>query len=163
MMLIGGLSMLFTMKALGQAGDSMPAHRAKIRFQVLEEVTFRHLNLLNGKSVTPAQTLKGMALRQVNSLTVADAVRYFSGVQLKDYGGIGGLKTIDTRSMGSNHTLVFYDGIQLGNAQNGQVDLGRYSLDNLEEISIYNGHRSEIFQPAKSFSGGASIYLRIKD
>ena len=162
MMLIGGLSILFTMKALGQVGDSLPAQRAKIRFQLLEEVTFRHLNLLNGKSVTPAQTLKGTALRQVNSLTVADAVRYFSGVQLKDYGGIGGLKTIDTRSMGTNHTIVFYDGIQLGNAQNGQVDLGRLSLDNLEEITIYNGHKGEIFQPAKSFSGGASIYLQSK-
>ena len=162
MMLIVGLSILFTMKTLGQVGDSLPAQRAKIRFQVLEEVTFRHLNLLSGKSVTPAETLKGMALRQVNSLTVADAVRYFSGVQLKDYGGIGGLKTIDTRSMGTNHTVVFYDGIQLGNAQNGQVDLGRFSLDNLEAITIYNAHKGEIFQPAKSFSGGASIYLQSK-
>ena len=25
-------------------------------------------------------------------LSVADAIRYFSGVQLKDYGGVGGLK-----------------------------------------------------------------------
>jgi hypothetical protein len=89
-------------------------------------------------------------------------LRYFSGVQIKDYGGMGGLKTVNIRSMGSQHVGVFYDGIQLGNAQNGQVDLGRYSLDDLEEISLYNGQKSEIFQPAKDFGSSGSIYLQPK-
>ncbi len=65
----------------------------------------------------------------------------FPGVQIKDYGGIGGLKTINIRSMGTQHVGVFFDGIQLGNAQNGQIDLGRFSLDNMESISLYNGRR----------------------
>ena len=69
--------------------------------------------------VIPAQVLSGKVLEGLNSHSVADAIRYFSGVQLKDYGGVGGLKTVDVRSMGSNHMGVFYDGIQLGNAQNG--------------------------------------------
>lgn len=64
--------------------------------------------------------------------------------------------------MGSQHVGVFYDGIQLGNAQNGLVDLGRYSLDDLEEISLYNGQKSEIFQPAKDFGSSGSIYLQPK-
>jgi outer membrane cobalamin receptor len=74
-------------------------------------------------SVTPVQTLNGVALERMNSLSVADAARYFSGVQLKDYGGLGGLKTLNVHSMGANHLGVFYDGIELGNAQNGTVDL----------------------------------------
>lgn len=112
------------------------------------------------REVIPAQTLKGQELERLSALSVADAMRYFSGVQVKDYGGIGGLKTVDVRSLGTNHTAVFYDGIQLGNAQNGQVDLGRFSLDNLEEISLYNGQKSEIFQSAKDFASGAAVYLR---
>ena len=47
------------------------------------------------------------------------------------YGGYS-LKTINIRSMGTQQMGVFYDGIQMGNAQNGQVDLGRFSLDNIE-------------------------------
>ena len=43
--------------------------------------------------------------------------------------------------MGSHHVGVFYDGIELGNAQNGVVDLGRFSLDNMEVISLYNGQK----------------------
>ena len=112
--------------------------------------------------VIPAQRLTGKRLEGLNSHSVADAIRYFSGVQLKDYGGVGGLKTVDIRSMGSNHMGVFYDGIQLGNAQNGQVDLGKFSLDNIEEISLYNGQKSDIFQPARDFGSAGTIYLRTR-
>lgn len=111
-------------------------------------------------SVSPVQTLSGVALEKMNSLSVADAVRFFSGVQLKDYGGLGGLKTINVRSMGTNHVGVFYDGIQLGNAQNGTVDLGRFSLDNIEQIDLYNAQKGAILQPAKGFAAASSIYLQ---
>lgn len=112
------------------------------------------------KEVIPAQRLTGKELHALNSFSVADAIRYFSGVQIKDYGGIGGLKTVNVRSMGTHHVGIFYDGIQLGNAQNGQIDLGKFSLDNMEEISLYNGQKSEILQPAKDFASSASVYLR---
>ncbi|MCF0186847.1 MAG: TonB-dependent receptor plug domain-containing protein, partial [Bacteroidaceae bacterium] len=112
--------------------------------------------------VIPAQVLDGKRLEGLNSHSVADAIRYFAGVQIKDYGGVGGIKTVDIRSMGSNHMGVFYDGIQLGNAQNGQIDLGKFSLDNIEEISLYNGQKSNIFQSAKDYGSAGTIYLRSK-
>ena len=113
-------------------------------------------------NVIPSQMLRGKQLERLNSHSVADAIRYFAGVQLKDYGGVGGIKTVDMRSMGTNHMGVFYDGIQLGNAQNGQIDLGRFSLDNIEEISLYNGQKSEIFQPARDYGSAGSIYLQTR-
>ncbi|MDR0825028.1 MAG: TonB-dependent receptor [Prevotella sp.] len=110
----------------------------------------------------PVQTLSGSLLNDLSVHSVADAMRYFSGVQLKDYGGIGGLKTVDVRGMGSQHVGVFYDGIEIGNPQNGVVDLGRYSLDNMEAISLYNGQKSAIFQPAKDYASASSIYMTTK-
>ncbi|TCD01638.1 TonB-dependent receptor [Pedobacter psychroterrae] len=129
----------------------------------LNEVEIRKIKVSRRQtSSTPLQILSGSELQKLNSLSVADAVRYFSGVQLKDYGGIGGMKTLNIRSLGTNHTGVFYDGIQLGNAQNGQVDLGKYSLDNIEEIALYNGQKSTIFQPAKGFATASSLYLKAR-
>ena len=126
------------------------------RFRIEEvEVTARALN----KDVIVPQTLKGAELQRLNALSVADALRYFSGVQLKDYGGVGGIKTINIRSMGSQHTAVYYNGVQLGNAQNGQVDLGRFSLDNMEQIQLFNGQKSDIFQSAREFGSAGNIYL----
>ena len=111
------------------------------------------------KEVIPVQTMEGPVLQRLTVHSVADALRYFSGVQIKDYGGIGGLKTVNIRAMGTKHVGVFYDGIELGNAQNGTVDLGRFSLDNMEAISLYNGQRSAIFQSAKDFGSAGSIYM----
>lgn len=112
--------------------------------------------------VIPAQYLEGKELERLNSNSVADALRYFSGVQVKDYGGVGGIKTVNIRSMGTNHTGVVYDGVELGNAQNGQIDLGQFSLDNIEAISLHNGQRSQILQPAKDFGSAGTIYIRTK-
>ncbi len=108
------------------------------------------------------QTLQGEELEKVNAHTVADALRYMSGVQLKDYGGIGGLKTVNLRSLGSQHVGIYYDGIELGNAQNGVIDLGQFSLDNIEEISVYQGQRSAILQTASDFANAGSLYLRTR-
>ena len=116
----------------------------------------------NISEIIPPRRLSGITLQSLNSQSVADAVRYFSGVQVKDYGGIGGLKTINIRSMGTQQMGVFYDGIQMGNAQNGQVDLGRFSLDNIESISIYNGQKSSLLQSAKDYGSAGTIYLNTR-
>lgn len=121
-------------------------------------VTAHHID----KAIIPVQTLSGEELRRLNSNSIADAMRYFSGVQVKDYGGVGGIKTVNIRSMGTNHTGVVYDGVELGNAQNGQIDLGQFSLDNIEALSLYNGQKSEILQPAKDFGSAGTIYMRTR-
>ena len=59
------------------------------------------------REVIPVQELSGRALQRLGTHNVADALRYFSGVQIKDYGGVGGLKTVNIRSMGTNHVGVF--------------------------------------------------------
>ena len=114
------------------------------------------------REVVPSQKLNGELLEKLNTHSVADALRYFSGIQLKDYGGVGGIKTVNIRSMGTHHLGISYDGVALGNAQNGQIDLGQFSLDNVEEITLYNGQKSAIFQPASDFGNAGSIYIRTK-
>jgi outer membrane cobalamin receptor len=114
------------------------------------------------REVVPSQKLNGELLERLNTHSVADALRYFSGIQLKDYGGVGGIKTVNIRSMGTHHLGISYDGVALGNAQNGQIDLVQFSLDNVEEITLYNGQKSAIFQPASDFGNAGSIYIRTK-
>lgn len=144
----------FVWSAFAQGGKSSPDSSLYVNEVVVVSK--------NKQNVIPSQVLGGKELRQLNSLNVADALRFFSGVQLKDYGGVGGIKTINIRSMGTNHVGVFYDGIELGNAQNGQVDLGQFSLDNVDEISLYNGQKSQIFQPAADFGNAGSVYIRTR-
>ena len=139
-------------------GVSLKAQYKLDSLQHIEEVVVTARSYQ--KEVIPVQQLSGNQLQRLSSHSVADALRYFSGVQIKDYGGVGGLKTVNIRSMGTNHVGVFYDGIELGNAQNGTIDLGRFSLDNMESVTMYNGQKSAIFQSAKDFGSAGSIYMQ---
>lgn len=153
---LGSIGLVLCLLTIAQSkSDTVPSSILDTVLHINEvTVTAYHF-----REVIPSQRLSGEKLEALSSFSVADAIRYFSGVQIKDYGGVGGLKTVDIRSMGTNHMGVFYDGIQLGNAQNGQIDLGKFSLDNIEEVSIYNGQKSEIFQSAKDFGSAGTIYL----
>lgn len=51
----------------------------------LEEVSVTAARL--NKEIIKPQRLEGKLLERLNSLSVADAIRFFSGVQIKDYGG----------------------------------------------------------------------------
>lgn len=153
------LSLLLIFSSLAFKGQLLYAQSKLDSLQQLPEVEVKARFI---KEAIPGQKLTGKELQKLSSFSVADAVRYFSGIQLKDYGGIGGLKTVNIRSMGTNHLGVFYDGIQLGNAQNGQIDLGKFSLDNIEQISLHNGQKSSMLQSAKDYGSAGTIYLQTK-
>ena len=112
------------------------------------------------RSSAPLQILSAKNIAQLNVLQVSDAVKYFSGVTVKDYGGIGGLKTVSVRSLGGNHTAVSYDGITLTDVQTGQIDLGRFSLENVDMISLSSGQSDNIFQPARLFASASVLNIK---
>lgn len=89
---------------------------------------------------------------------MADALHRLPGITLRDYGGAGGMKTVSVRGFGARHTGVSYDGILLNNSQTGEIDLSRYSLDNVQSLSLVIGDNDDIFMPARH-AAGASLLL----
>lgn len=81
------------------------------------------------------------------------------GVNIKDYGGVGGLKTVSLRGFGAQHTGVIIDGISRSDVQNGQTDLGRYDLEDAGEVSVTIGRSSNIFKSARSLSYAGNVEL----
>ena len=113
----------------------------------------------NITSPLPVQILNRRDLDQMNAINIADAAKFFSGVLVKDYGGIGGLKTISVRSLGAAHTGIFYDGILLNDAQAGQIDLGKYRVENIAQIRLYNAQPADILNTARAFSAASVLML----
>ncbi|RYY45824.1 MAG: TonB-dependent receptor [Chitinophagaceae bacterium] len=111
------------------------------------------------KTSVPVQQFHKKELARMNSLSVADAAKYFPGVLIKDYGGIGGLKTISVRSLGANHTGIMYDGMVVGDAQGGQVDLGRFSLDNIYNIQLSISRPESRLLTARAYASAAILSL----
>jgi outer membrane cobalamin receptor len=130
------------------------------KIHLLNEVEVSAAPLPSGyKASSPVQTWKAEDLAKINALQVSDALKFFSGVQVKDYGGVGGLKTVSIRSLGANYTNVAYDGVAVSDYQTGQTDLGRFSLDNVEAITLRIGEDDQIFQTAQMQSLAGTLNI----
>ena len=129
--------------------------------QYLSEVVITSKQAFSSTTAT-SQTLQGSELQALSNTSVADALKYFAGVQIKDYGGLGGLKTINVRSLGTQHVGIYVDGIRITNAQNGTVDLGKFSLSTMESVSLYNANNLDYCQSASEYASGATVYLRTR-
>ena len=107
----------------------------------------------------PVQSLSGNDIRQLGLQNIADAVKRMAGTNVKDYGGIGGMKTVSVRNLGAQHTAVSYDGITVSNTQAGQIDIGRFSLDNVGMLSMAIGQGSDIMQTARHYASAALLAI----
>ena len=108
----------------------------------------------------PMQVMAKSDFERLGIKELHEAVKTFSGVQIKDYGGIGGVKTVSVRSMGSQHTAISYDGVTISNAQSGQVDIGRFNLSNVEYVTLSIGQQDEIFQTARMFASAGVLNIK---
>lgn len=81
--------------------------------------------------------------RAINQLQ--DIVNFSSGVQVKDYGGMGGLKTISVRGSHSNQVVIAIDGIPLNNASNASIDMTNIPLDLIQSVEVLSSGLSAKF------------------
>jgi vitamin B12 transporter len=110
-------------------------------------------------SVIPIQQLTIKELNTLPSSSVAEAIRQFSGVVIKDFGGVGGLKTVMIQSLGSNHTSVFIDGHPSTDAATGQIDIGRISLQDVSGIQLSIGQPQFGPVPARMFASASMLNI----
>jgi len=111
------------------------------------------------RSAIPMQTLNQVELERIGVTTVSDALKHMTGVQVKDYGGIGGLKTVSVRSLGAQHTSVMYDGVAVSDCQTGQADISRYTISNVETLTLTIGQSDDIFLPAKQLASAGVLSI----
>ena len=111
-------------------------------------------------STAPLHILDSEQMLSLGVADVADALHRIPGVTLRDYGGAGGMKTVSVRGFGAKHTGVSYDGIMLSDCQSGEIDLSRYSLENVDHLSLVIGDNDDIFIPARNASASALLNIQ---
>lgn len=113
----------------------------------------------NHRTAMPVQTMSAVEIQRVGAQNVADVVRRFGGTTVKDYGGVGGLKTVSVRGMGAAHTAVSYDGVVVSDCQAGPIDVGRFNIDNVETVMLAVGQTDDLLQPARAFASAAILSI----
>ena len=107
----------------------------------------------------PIQQMQKAELEELGIQNLADAVKKFAGTNVRDYGGIGGMKTVSVRNLGAHHTAVSYDGVTVSNTQAGQIDVGRFSLDNMESLSLAIGADESLMQSARHYASAGVLSI----
>lgn len=100
-------------------------------------------------SGAPRQVVTAGEIAQRGADGLHEVLQTLAGVSVKDYGGIGGLKTVSIRSFGAQHTGICYDGLVVTDVQNGQVDISRFDLDHLRSVQVETAGSDDIFRPAR--------------
>ncbi len=107
----------------------------------------------------PIQQMQKAELEELGIQNLADAVKKFAGTNVRDYGGIGGMKTVSVRNLGAHHTAVSYDGVTVSNTQAGQIDVGSFSLDNMESLSLAIGADESLMQSARHYASAGVLSI----
>ncbi|MCK9344057.1 MAG: TonB-dependent receptor [Massilibacteroides sp.] len=132
-----------------------------IHYHPLKEVTItKRRKVSTTLQRTPLQRFNIKELETLGIDNLSEAIKHFSGVTIRDYGGIGGLKTVSIRGLGAAHTAVAYDGITVSNTQGGQIDISRFSLDNVDQVSLNIGQSDNLFQTARMFASSGALSIR---
>jgi len=75
------------------------------------------------------------------------ALQYLPAVQVRSYGGHGGLRTVSLRGFATNQTQVLLDGVPIENPQFGSVNLGVLQLAGLSGVTAIQGAAPDAVNP----------------
>lgn len=95
--------------------------------------------------------------------SLSEVLGRVAGISVRDYGGIGGLKTVSVRNLGSQHSAIVHDGINVSDTQNGQVDISRFDMDNVEEVTVSIAGSGDIWRSARTLSSAGTVSIRTRE
>ena len=139
------------------------SHKAEQRQTLNAVVVTRSKKPSPTLSQAPVQVVDNEKMERTGAVLLSDAVKQMAGVTLRDYGGVGGMKTVSARGLGSQFSTLTIDGVAVNDCQNGQVDLGRYTLGNSAFVSLSNGQQDEMLLSARATAAGNVINMETRE
>lgn len=120
-------------------------------------VTAQRPGSVGTRTLAPVTTISGSELKQTGASQIGEVLSFVPGVFIRNYGGLGGLKTVSLRGTSAAQTAVLLDGVRLNSSQNGLVDLSALPTGIVEDIEVVRGGESALVGPS---SVGGAINIR---
>jgi vitamin B12 transporter len=76
---------------------------------------------------------------------VGDLLRYYGGLNVPRYGGIGQLTSVSVRGASSDQTLVMVDGVAITEGSLGGANVQNLRPEDIDHIEIVGGPRSSLY------------------
>ncbi len=119
---------------------------------VSDTVVFRGVNVVADRWLTdatgtgmPVTVIDNRVLARLDPVDLASVLPLVPGTFLRDYGGVGGLKSFSARGGSAAQSLVVIDGARLSSAQNGTFDLSLFPSRFIADIRVIRGGASALY------------------
>lgn len=96
--------------------------------------TSRNVDIITSKDIERSQ-----------ATDISQVLTELTSVNISNYGGLGATKTIMMRGSTASQVLVMVDGRPINSPRDGQVDLSRVPLDNINRIEVLHGPSSSLY------------------
>ncbi len=133
----------------------LPALAESDTTHLMPEVRVEAGRLYSEKALefAPVSVIDAGEISESGEENLAEIIKYSPGVSIKDYGGMGGLKTVSVRGTSANQTAVLWNGMRLNSTSTGLFDLGGFPLSLISNIEIVRGGQSVLY--GSNAMGGA--------
>jgi len=98
-----------------------------------------------GDSPVKVDVITSQQIQASASQDLTEVLTRLTGVNISDYGGASGTKSVRMRGSTSAQVLVMIDGRPINNPRDGEVDLTTVSLDNIDRIEVVHGPGSSLY------------------
>ena len=125
-----GACFLMAANVVGQTTDTLQLGEAQVtEFLVEADNTFKE------------ERISADSLAQIGRLTLGEALRDYTGIFVKSYGG-NGVATLSFRGTGASHTKVFWNNLDVGSPMLGLADLSTIPVNAFDELNVQYGFAS---------------------
>jgi vitamin B12 transporter len=110
-----------------------------------------------GAAVT---VLDSTTLQRLRPMQVSDVMTMIPGLFVKDYGGLGGMKSVSLRGGSASQTLIMVDDLVWNSTQSGMIDLSTIPTAFLRSVTVERGPLSAIYG-AHAMTGAVRLSLGV--
>ncbi|MBK7256589.1 MAG: TonB-dependent receptor [Ignavibacteriae bacterium] len=162
--LLAACTVLSTGPALAQQDSSRATGTDTVRTYLLHEMIVTSQRIPRPALASPSRAvvLSRRTIEATGATSLASVLSVASGLFVKDYGGVSGLKTISQRGLGTEHTLLLLNGLPANSTHNGGFDLGLFSIFDIGSVEIVQGGQSAL-QGAHAVAGVVNVLTRTMD
>jgi len=125
----------------------------------LDSVTITEKQLLSRETSIAITKIR---IERALATDIGQLMTLFTGVQVRSYGGLGGMKTVSFRSLGAGHTSVVYDHFALSQTQSGQTDVGQIPVDFVNRLQLISQAGTSLDYPIHAKVAGQIIAIETR-
>lgn len=140
-------SFVFLLAFAGHLGFAMPSNIDSERIETIV-VTASRLDYSKKSLTSSVDVIASDEIEGRNPASVTELLRQFSGVNVTQQGGRGGVTGVLVRGGESNFTVVMVDGVKMNDSTNtrgGSYDLSNLDLGNVNRVELVRGPLSSIY------------------